>query len=92
VRKYLKRRSKSILEQAERERGDQEEQKYKKLEEDLKHLKGVLEDLPEQGGKRIGRMHRQYLGARPPDPGGEASAGYRMRMLTRWSCGRSGPR
>lgn len=74
VRKYVKRRSKSILEQAEREWGDQD-QKYKKLEEDLKRLKGVLEDLPEQGGERIGRMHREYLGARPPDPGEEASAG-----------------
>jgi hypothetical protein len=35
VRKYLKRRSKSILEQAEEEWGNEDE-KYKKLEEDLK--------------------------------------------------------
>lgn len=81
VRKYVKRRSKSILEQAEGEWGDQD-QKYKKLEEDLKRLRGALEELPEEGGERIGRMHREYLWARPPDPGREASAGYRMRMLT----------
>jgi transposase-like protein len=82
VRKYVKRRSKSILEQAERERGGDQDQKYKKLEEELKQLREVLEDLPEEGGERIGRMHREYLEARPPDPGEEASAGYRMRMLT----------
>ena len=81
VRKYVKGRSKLILEQAEGEWGNQD-QKYKKLEEDLKRLKEALEDLPEEGGKRIGRMHREYLWARPPDPGEQASAGYRMRMLT----------
>jgi len=58
VRKYVKRRSKSILEQAEGERGSQDH-KYKKLEEDLKRLRGLLEELPEEGGKRIGRMHRE---------------------------------
>ena len=83
MRKYVKRRSKSIVEQAEREWGDQDQKYEKKLEEDLKRLKGVvLEDLPEEGGKRLGRMHRECLGASPPDPGEEASAGYRMRMLT----------
>jgi len=88
VRKYVKRRSKSILEQAEGERGSQD-QKYKKLEEDLKRLRGLLEELPEEGGKRIGRMHREYLWAQAPNrkQGEEAkkekaSAGYRMRMLT----------
>lgn len=86
VRKYLKRRSKSILEQAEGEWGDQDE-KYKGLEEDLKRLRAVLEKLPEEGGKRIGRMHREYLWAQGPNRKREgtkqkASAGYRMRMLT----------
>ena len=78
VRKYVKRRSKSMVEQAEREWGDQE-QKYKKLEENLKRLKRILEDLPEEGGKRIGRMHREYLGARPPDPGGVVPEGLGAR-------------
>jgi transposase-like protein len=82
LRKYVGRRSKSILEQAEGECGGDQDQKYEKLEEDLKRLGGVLEELPEEGGKRIGRMHREYLWARPPDPRQEASAGYRMRMLT----------
>jgi hypothetical protein len=85
VRKYVKRRSESILEQAEGEWGNQEVEKYEKLEEDLKWLRGLLEDLPEGGGKRIGRLHREYLWAQSPRKQGEAKkacAAYRMRMLT----------
>lgn len=94
VRKYLKRRSKSILEQAEGEWGERDE-KYEKLEEDLGRLGGLLEDLPEDGERGIGRLHGEYLWAEPPTRGGggqkdpkerekkeKASAGYRMRMLT----------
>jgi transposase-like protein len=90
VRKYLKRRSKSILEQAEGEWGHQDH-KYEKLRADLHRLRGSLEELAEEGGKHIGRMHREYLWAQPPrrklgkegDVNKEkASAGYRMRMLT----------
>jgi hypothetical protein len=76
----------------EGEWGDEEDEKYNKLEEDLKRLKGLLEELPEEGGKRIGRMHRQYLWAEPPTKGQrgttekrtkkKATAAYRMRMLT----------
>jgi transposase-like protein len=89
VRKYVKRRSKSILEQAEREWGEEGEEKYKKLEEDLKRLRGLLEELPEEGEQQIGQMHREYLWGQPPTREEEgaktkekASAGYRMRMLT----------
>ena len=94
VRKYLKRRSKSILEQAEGEWGSQDQKYKKKLEEDLKRLRGLLEELPEEGGKWIGRMHREYLWAQGPSSKREeakkkkkkkkkkACAGYRMRMLT----------
>jgi transposase-like protein len=95
VRKYLKRRSKSILEQAEGEWGERDE-KYKKFEEDLDRLRGLLEELPEDAERVIGRLHREYLWAEPPtrdsssrqkDPKKKekkekASAGYRMRMLT----------
>lgn len=86
VRKYVKRRSESILEQAEEEWGSQGEE-YKKLEEDLERLRGMLEELAEEGGKRIGQMHREYLWGQPPSKQeGEAKkkacAGYRMRMLT----------
>jgi len=90
LRKFVKRRSKSILEQAEGEWGYQEHT-YEKLQVDLHRLKESLEELAEEGGKQIGRMHREYLWAQPPRRklGKEgkankekASAGYRMRMLT----------
>lgn len=84
VRKYVSKRSKSILEQAGRE-SDDEDEKLQKLEGDLEVLKGLLGELSEEGGKRIGRLHREYLWAAPPTRKGqgakEAAAAYRMRML-----------
>lgn len=91
VRKYVSKRTKSIYEQAEKEWGEQEEEadddeKLKKLKEDLKVLKELLKELPEQGAYEIGRMHQEYLWAAPPTRKGqqtkEATAAYRMRMLT----------
>lgn len=86
VRKYVAKRANSIYEQAEKECGEQDE-KLKKLEKDLEVLKGILKELPEEGARRIGRLHREYLWAAPPRRKGqeeakEASAAYRMRMLT----------
>ncbi len=85
VRKYVTKRANSILEQAEKEWGKQD-QKLKKLKEDLEVLKGLLKELPEEGPRRIGRLHREYLWAAPPRRKGqeakEATAAYRMRMLT----------
>jgi hypothetical protein len=99
VRKYAKRRSESTLEQAQGEWAN-EDQKYEKLEEDLERLGEALRELPEEGGKWIGRLHREYLWAQSPTKKGKeeeeakkkACAGYRMRMCSPWSCGRSGPR
>jgi hypothetical protein len=85
VRKYVARRAGSILEQAEKEY-DEQDQKLKKLAEDLEALKGVLKELSEEGARQIGRLHRGYLWAAPPRRKGqgtkEATAAYRMRMLT----------
>jgi transposase-like protein len=85
VRKYVGQRANSILEQAEREWGEKDE-KLEKLEEDLKVLKGLLKELPEEGGSEIGRLHTEYLWAAPPTRKGrkteKATAAYRMRMLT----------
>lgn len=85
VRKYVAKRANSILEQAEKE-WDEEGEKLKKLKEDLKVLKGVLQELSEEGGSRIGRLHRGYMWGAPPRRKGqetkEATAAYRMRMLT----------
>jgi transposase-like protein len=94
VRKYVAKRSNSILEQAEKEY-DEQDKKLKKLAEDLKVLKGVLEELSEEGVHEIERLHREYLWASPPTrrrrrrrrrkkekQTKEATAAYRMRMLT----------
>ncbi len=85
VRKYLTKRSNSILEQAEKE-WDERDEKLGKLKEDLRELKELLKGLPEEGGKRIGRLHGGYLWAAPPTRKGQqtkgATAAYRMRLLT----------
>lgn len=85
ARKYVAKRANSILEQAEKE-WDEEDEKLEKLAEDLKVLEGLLEELSEEGAHEIGRLHRGYLWAAPPRRKGqeakEASAAYRMRMLT----------
>ncbi len=85
VRKYVAKRANSILEQAEKE-WDEEDEKLEKLKEDLEVLKGLLQELSEEGAHEIGRLHRGYLWAAPPRRKGqeakETSAAYRMRMLT----------
>jgi transposase-like protein len=62
VRKYVAKRANSILEQAEKE-WDEKDEKLEKLAEDLKVLKGLLEELCEGGAYEIGRLHRGYLWA-----------------------------
>lgn len=85
VRKYVARRTKSIYEQAEKE-WDEQDEKLEKLKEDLEVLKEQLEELSEEGGRRVGRLHREYLWAAPPRRKGhqakEATAAYRMRIFT----------
>jgi transposase-like protein len=85
VRKYVAKRADSIFEQAEKEWGEEDE-KLEKLAKDLEVLKGLLEELSEERAHEIGRLHRGYLWAAPPRRKGqeakEASAAYRMRMLT----------
>lgn len=84
VRKYVRRRSKSIIGQAEKECGRTEE-KLEKLKGDLEEIGALLKELPEGGQRTIAKMHRRYLWAAPPARKGEkakASAFYRMRMLT----------
>jgi transposase-like protein len=86
VRKYVAKRADSIVQQARREWGEQEEERLGKLREDLRSLKRLLKELPEEGGRRIGRLHKRYLWAAPPrrkgQEAGQATAAYRMRMLT----------
>jgi hypothetical protein len=60
VRKYVARRADSILGQARREYDEQDE-KRRKLAEDLEALKGVLRELSEEGARQVERLHRGYL-------------------------------
>ena len=83
VRKYVAKRSKAILEQAEREdREADHHERPAELEEDLLRVGQLVEDLGEAGEAELGRMHRRYLWAQPPKARERASAAYRMRMLT----------
>ncbi len=85
VRKYVSKRANSILERAGKE-WDERDENLGKLKEDLKALKGLLRELPEEGAREIGRLHRGYLWAAPPGRKGQqaerATAAYRMLMLT----------
>ena len=78
----MAKRSKSILEQARAEWGEGDE-RSDKLAEDLGLVKELVEQLREEGGVRMGRLHRNYLwaSAAPERKGEKASAAYRMRML-----------
>lgn len=81
VRKYVAKRAKSIMEQAGAEWGEGE--RSDKLAEDLGLVKELVEELREEGGRRMGRLYRNYSWASPPERKGEkASCAYRMRMLT----------
>lgn len=93
VRKYVSKRANSIHEQAKKECEEQKEENLQKITEDLRELKKLLRELPEEGGKRISRLHKKYLWAAPPTRKGQgkqrikqataqATAAYRMRMLT----------
>jgi hypothetical protein len=89
VRKNASKIAHSISEQAKREHegeDEDEDERLRKLEEDLEALEGLLRELPEEGAKRIGRLHREYLWAAPPArkerKTEKATAAYRMRMRT----------
>ena len=94
VRKYLKRRSKSIMEQAEGEWGERDE-KYEQLGEDLDRLRGLLEELPEDGEREIGRLHREYLWAEPPtrdSSSSSSSSSKKSKKSEKSSSGQKGPK
>jgi transposase-like protein len=81
VRKYVTKRSNSILKQAEREWAKTDE-RLPELKRDLERVGRLVDELEEGGAHELRELHLRYLWARPPDPGQEASAGYRARMLT----------
>jgi len=81
--KHVAKRADSILEQAEKE-WNEEDEKLEKLAEDLEVLKGLFEELSEEGAHEIGWLHRGYMWSAPPRRKGretkKASVAYRMRM------------
>ncbi len=82
VRKYVAKRANSIIEQAEKEWAEGDK-RSDRLAEDLGLVKDLLEELTEEGGRRMGRLHRNYSWAPPPERKAQkASCAYRMRMLT----------
>jgi transposase-like protein len=81
VRKYVAKRSKSILDQAERE-WEEADERLAGLRRDLGRVGQLVDELTEEGANEVRELHLEYLWARPPDRGRSASAGYRMRMLT----------
>lgn len=58
VRKYVSKRSASILEQARKEWGEDSEE-LSELEADLGRLRELLDELEEEGGRELGRVHRR---------------------------------
>lgn len=83
VRKYVAKRSKAILQQAEKEaREADHHERTAELEEDLLRVRQLVEELGEPGEAELGRMNRRYLWAQPPKAKERASAANRMRMLT----------
>ncbi len=81
LRKYVRRRSRSILEQAEREWGERDP-KLERLREDMRRVRELIDVLDEEGGRELGHIHLGYIWAVRPEKQEPASAGYRMRLLT----------
>ncbi len=86
VRKYVTKRTNAIYQQAEKKEYHEQDEKLEKLKKDLQMLKELLGELSEEGGRRVGRLHREYLWAAPPKRKGQktkqATPAYTMRMLT----------
>jgi hypothetical protein len=80
VRKYVAKRSKSIVKQAEDEWAE-DDARLPELKRQLERVRELIDDLPEDAGE-LERIHRTYLWAEAPQQGKKASSGYRMRMLT----------
>jgi len=70
ARNHVAKRADSILEQAEKE-WNEEDEKLEKLAEDLEVLKGLLEELSEEGAHEIGWLHRGYMWLLRPGERGE---------------------
>ena len=59
-----------------------EERGYAQFVRDLKELRRLIRDGPDDAAARIEKIHRRYLDYDAAPPGGHWSLGYHMRMLT----------
>jgi hypothetical protein len=62
--KYVAKRSKAILKQANEE-WQKAFEELAKLELDLGQVRGLVDELKEEGAHELERLHREYLRARP---------------------------
>lgn len=82
VRKYVSKRSRSILQQAQQEWGVHSPG-MDQLRQDLEKLKELVRELDVGGATQLEQLHRKYVEYEAPRRTGRvACAGYRMRMLT----------
>jgi hypothetical protein len=80
VRKAVTKRVRAIGEQAQAEWDDAAA--LAQLAADLARVRTLVRELPAAGADELGELQRRYQGYPPPGAGAQASAGYRMRLLT----------
>jgi transposase-like protein len=80
VRKAVSKRVRAIGEQAQREWEDGAA--LAQLEADLERVRTLVRELPSTGATELAGLQRRYQNYPQPGAGEQASAGYRMRLLT----------
>jgi hypothetical protein len=80
VRKAVTKRVRAIGEQAEREWDDAAA--LAQLATDLAQMRSLVGELPSAGAAALGELQRRYQNYPQPGAGEQATAGYRMRLLT----------
>jgi transposase-like protein len=80
VRKAVTKRVRSIGVQAEREWDDAAARQQ--LATDLERVRTLVAELPAAGADELGELQRRYQGYPQPQAGAQATAGYRVRLLT----------
>jgi len=76
VRKWVKRRTKELME------GASSTEEAKELIADCERVRELVKELPPWGDEEMKRMHFSYTWAPPPRKGEEGSPFYWMRMMT----------
>jgi transposase-like protein len=82
VRKAVTKRVRAIGEQAQREWEWDDPAALAQLATDLAQIRTLVRELPPTGAEELGELQRRYQGSPQPGAGEQATAGYRMRLLT----------